>query len=121
MRRKGRALTMTAMPIKHYKRVFRALANETRLRILLALLPGKAKHVTQIATELELKQSTVSHNLKRLLDCGLIAVRQRGHFHFYSANKPAVGPLFRLVAVPEEFEQAEAGEAPSLLPGTAMS
>lgn len=86
------------MPIKEFRRIFRALANETRLRILAALLAGRAKHVTRLAAELDIKQSTVSHNLKRLLDCGLISVRQRGHFHYYSANKAALSPLFRALA-----------------------
>ncbi len=93
----GPGFTPVRMILKAYKRCFRALANETRLRILVALLTGRPKNVTQLSSELGLKQSTISHNLKRLLDCGFIGVRVRGHFHYYSANRQAIGPLFRLL------------------------
>ncbi len=58
--------------------LFKALADETRLRILRILFEGE-RCVTDLMTELKLAQSHVSHHLKILKTAGLIDSRREGH------------------------------------------
>lgn len=54
-----------------YREFFRALANQTRFSIV-QLLREKPHYVNEIAEELNLEQSRVSHNLACLLTCGFV-------------------------------------------------
>ena len=54
-------------------KVFTALGDEHRQRILLLFEPGERLNVGQIAEVSTLARSTVSHHLKVLADAGLIA------------------------------------------------
>ncbi len=64
-------------------RVFAALANENRLRIVLALRKGPL-NVSEICSVLDLRQSNVSHHLRTLLDAGVVRRRGRGGWAWYS-------------------------------------
>ena len=79
-----------------YKEFFKTLGNQQRIKIVLALLDGD-KTVTQIAENIKGEQSTVSHNLKRLLKCSFISVKPRGKERVYSVNKTTIAPLFKLI------------------------
>ena len=57
--------------------IFKALANETRLRILTGLLENEC-NVTGIVENLELPQSTVSQQLGLLRNRGIIKGRKEG-------------------------------------------
>ncbi|HVL21724.1 MAG TPA: metalloregulator ArsR/SmtB family transcription factor [Amaricoccus sp.] len=57
--------------------ILKALASETRIRIL-ELLTRKGPHnVNQVAAELDLPQSTVSANIQVLVDAGLVRTRSQ--------------------------------------------
>jgi len=68
------------------EKIFRALAEKNRLRILLLLEAGPL-NVTEIVTILGLSQSNVSHHLKLLLDAEIVERRGRGNWSFYHASK----------------------------------
>lgn len=64
---------------------FKALADETRLRILALLLDGELC-VCDLMTTLELPQSTVSRHLAYLRNAGWVADRRSGIWTYYSIS-----------------------------------
>lgn len=62
---------------------FKALSDPTRIRIL-NLLFHKEHSVNEIAEALELRQSTVSHQLRFLKNLRLVKYRREGTSLFYS-------------------------------------
>lgn len=79
-----------------YKEFFKTLGNQQRIEIVLALLDGD-KTVTEIAKLLNAEQSTISHNLKRLLQCSFVSVKPNGKERIYTINKDTVKPLMQLI------------------------
>jgi len=68
------------------ERVFKALADRHRVKILNQLLAadGEAVCVCDFEALLGLKQPTVSYHLKQLLDVGLIQREKRGSYAYFS-------------------------------------
>ena len=68
------------------ERVFKALADRHRLRIVNRLLQagGEAVCVCEFEDMLGLKQPTVSYHLKQLRDAGLVEREKRGSFAYFS-------------------------------------
>lgn len=64
---------------------FKALANESRLRIV-GFLAAREHSVQEIATLLKLKEPTVSHHLAVLREIGLVAARADGTTRWHSLN-----------------------------------
>jgi DNA-binding transcriptional ArsR family regulator len=72
--------------------VFKLLADETRLRILLLLFERDELNVRALCDLLEQSQPAVSHHLALLRSDGLIECRRQGKHNFYHI-------------LPERFEQ----------------
>ena len=70
-------------------KVFKALADATRLRIL-KLLTGGELCVGEIMLALKKPQSSISHNLSILEDAGLIKERKEGKWCHYRISDGAV-------------------------------
>jgi len=68
--------------MKHEVGIFKALADETRLRILLLLLDGELC-VCELIAALELPQSTVSRHLAYLKKTGWVRDRKQGVWMYY--------------------------------------
>lgn len=66
-------------------RVFQALGNETRLKIL-GLLSVRELCTCDIASALGAAASTLAHHLRMLVEAELIEARQEGKFTLYSLN-----------------------------------
>ena len=86
------------------ERVFKALADRHRVKILNRLLQagGEAVCVCDFEDLLGLKQSTVSYHLKQLLDAGIITREWRGKYAYFSVAPGAlerVGELLTSAAV----------------------
>ena len=77
------------------ERVFKALADRHRVKILNRLLSagGEAVCVCDFEEMLGLRQSTVSYHLKQLLDAGLVEREKRGSYAYFSL---AAGALERV-------------------------
>ena len=75
------------------ERVFKALADRHRVRILNRLLSagGEAVCVCDFEELLGLKQPTVSYHLKQLLDAGIVEREKRGSFAYFSIADGALG------------------------------
>lgn len=59
--------------------VFKVLANDTRLRILHALIRAKELCVTDLSTSIGMKPQAVSNQMQRLADLGIVASRREGN------------------------------------------
>jgi ArsR family transcriptional regulator len=68
---------------------FRALGDETRLRVLEQLIPGE-RCVADLMESTGLGQSLVSHHLRILREAGLVADRRDGRWVYYAIVEPAL-------------------------------
>ncbi len=84
------------------ERVFKALADRHRVKILNRLLSagGEAVCVCEFEDLLGLKQSTVSYHLKQLLDAGIVAREKRGSFAYFSLAVGALEHIRGLLEMP---------------------
>ncbi|MBA3824048.1 MAG: metalloregulator ArsR/SmtB family transcription factor [Ktedonobacterales bacterium] len=64
---------------------FRALADETRLRMI-GLLATHERSVEELATLLDLRMPTISHHLAKLREAGLVTMRRDGNTHHYALD-----------------------------------
>jgi ArsR family transcriptional regulator, arsenate/arsenite/antimonite-responsive transcriptional repressor len=90
------------------ERLFRVLADRTRVKIL-NLLSGagdEAICVCELVPALGLAQPTVSHHLKQLTDAGLLEREKRGTFAYYRLVPGALERLGALLAQPRELAAA---------------
>jgi ArsR family transcriptional regulator len=71
--------------MKNETKIFKALADETRLRILALLLEGELC-VCEIIAALELPQSTTSRHLAYLRNSGWVNDRRQGVWMYYRVN-----------------------------------
>lgn len=78
-------------------RVFVALGDEHRQRILLTFEPGERLNVGQIAEVSTLARSTVSHHLKILREAGVLKSRKEGKEVYYWVDKPFLQETFNNV------------------------
>lgn len=83
---------------KDLVQVFKLLADETRLRILMYLMKDHELHVTALCERLGQSQPAVSHHLALLRVAGLIEARRDGKHNFYSVRQKhfhrIIGELF---------------------------
>ncbi len=82
---------------------FRALSDANRLR-LVGLLTQAPRTVEQLAAEVDLSPSTVSHHLKRLAELGLVTATANGHYHVYALQSERLDAMSGLL---REFTQRE--------------
>jgi len=72
------------------------LANPTRLAIMERLYQSDM-NVTELSAALGQDQSMISHNLKKLVACGLAYSNPRGKSRIYSLNRETAGAVFKAV------------------------
>ncbi|WP_432763042.1 metalloregulator ArsR/SmtB family transcription factor [Actinomadura xylanilytica] len=84
-------------------RVFKALADPVRLRLLnlIASHEGGEACVCDLTGPFELTGPTISHHLKVLRQAGLIEGERRGTWVYYRAVPEALSRLSGLFALPE--------------------
>jgi DNA-binding transcriptional ArsR family regulator len=68
-------------------KVYTALGDEHRQRILLTFEPGEQLNVGQIVEVSTLSRSAVSHHLKTLRDAGVLLSEKRGKEVYFWINK----------------------------------
>lgn len=73
---------------------FKAMANESRLRIV-GLLAQRERTVQELADILMLKEPTVSHHLAVLKDLGLVEVRPEGVMRWHGLKPGALATMNR--------------------------
>jgi ArsR family transcriptional regulator len=92
------ALALSSDEVAATARVFKALGDPARVRILnlLATTDGPVC-VCNLTEPLGLSQPTVSHHMKKLADAGLLTREQRGVWAYYSLDPEAVAQLRTVV------------------------
>ena len=85
------ALTRSPAQLATLAEQYKALGDETRLGLIMAVASGENSEacVCDLTPDTGLAQSTVSHHLKLLVDAGLLERTQRGKWAFYSLTKDA--------------------------------
>lgn len=70
-------------------RLYRALGDETRLRVL-RLLVDRDLYLTELAQQLELSKPTMKHHLTQLRAAGLVTITEEGGLTYYSLRRERV-------------------------------
>jgi ArsR family transcriptional regulator len=92
-------------------RIFKALSDETRLRVLKVLEVGELC-VGEIALALDMEQSRISRHLRVLHDAGLVVSHRAGARMLYSLSRENVNvPARSILHLLEGWE----GDHPSVL------
>jgi DNA-binding transcriptional ArsR family regulator len=65
--------------------IFRALGDETRLKIL-RFIEDEEKCVHEITEELDMTDSNISHHLRKLRDRNIVAKRKEGRHRYYELS-----------------------------------
>lgn len=95
--------TLSEAEAAELERLFKALADRSRVRILNVLLnAGEPVCVCEFQPALGIAQPTVSHHLKQLVEAGLLEREKRGTYAYYRLK---LGALDRIGALLAEREQ----------------
>jgi ArsR family transcriptional regulator len=78
--------------VREASKVFKALSDDTRLRIL-KMLEVRPLSVSEIQYAIKGSQPNVSHHLKTLVDAGLVENRRDGLWIVYRIANPNEDPL----------------------------
>ena len=89
---------------------FKALANESRLRIV-GLLAERERSVQELAQLLDLKEPTVSHHLAVLKDLGVVTSRPEGVVRWHALKPDAITDIAKSM-----FEQQDLGALTAPVP-----
>jgi DNA-binding transcriptional ArsR family regulator len=73
--------------------LFKALGNDTRLRLLHALVLAGELCVTALAAALDMSPQAVSNQIQRLADQRILASRRQGNTVYYRIVNPCVTDL----------------------------
>ena len=79
----------------HLADLFSALSDPTRLRIISVLLDGEM-NVGELASQLAMSESAVSHQLRGLRQLRLVNSRKDGRQVYYALDDDHVAKLYRL-------------------------
>ena len=89
---------------------FKAMANESRLRIV-GLLAERERSVQELAQLLDLKEPTVSHHLAVLKDLGVVTSRPEGVVRWHALKPEAITDIAKSM-----FEQQDLGALTAPVP-----
>lgn len=88
--------------------LFKVLANDTRLRILHALIKSEELCVTDLSNAISMKPQAVSNQIQRLADLGIVASRRTGNtIHYRVIDLCVRGLLDRGLCLVEEVNRLE--------------
>jgi ArsR family transcriptional regulator, arsenate/arsenite/antimonite-responsive transcriptional repressor len=91
---------LTEDEARELERVFKALADRHRVKILNRLMRagGDAVCACDLEDLLGLKQPTVSYHLKQLVDAGILDREKRGTYAYYSVTAGALERIGALLS-----------------------
>lgn len=92
---RARKETADSRDILRLAAAFQALGDPTRLKMLMALAGGEMC-VCDLAAFLEVSDSAVSHQLRRLRDLALVKSRREGQVLYYSLDDDHVEQLLEM-------------------------
>ena len=69
-------------------KIYKALGEPTRLQIVNKLANAPEMACNEMIDELDIQSnSTLTHHLKLLIDCGLLVVKKEGKYRYYSLQR----------------------------------
>jgi ArsR family transcriptional regulator len=86
-----------------YALIFKALGDETRLKILVMLTKGRTC-ACKILEAFHFTQPTLSYHMKQLTDSGLVDGEKDGKWVYYSINCERISILREFIAEVNEIE-----------------
>lgn len=75
------------MEFQEATEILKVLANPKRARIV-DVIADEEKNAKELLHYFKISQPTLSHDMKQLLNSGLVKARRDGKFIFYSVNTP---------------------------------
>ncbi len=87
------AYMLASIHMQNILRAFKALSNETRLRIMNLLLERECS-VCEVVQAMTVSQTRASRGLATLHDAGLLKARREGLWVFYSMDEEGVGKSY---------------------------
>ena len=79
-----------------YVRLFKALSDANRIRIL-ELLCESEECACVLLDDLQISQATLSHHMKILCDSGIVTYRQEGKWKYYRINTDGCEYAIKLI------------------------
>lgn len=73
--------------------LMKCLSDENRLKIASILYSDGTKCGCELLDELNISQSTLSHHMKILCECGLVNKRKDGRWYLYTIDKQKIDRL----------------------------
>ena len=106
---------MSSADAERMLKALRALADETRLRIMGALAGG-ARNAGSLAVAVDRSAGTISHHMARLAAAGLVRMRQEGTVHWFERDEAALERLGQAWQKPAGPVPAHTGSPPKEAP-----
>ncbi len=85
--------------MKHFERLFKALANKRRIDIIKLLTKNEQMSVSEIAENINISLKSTSKHLQKLENANLISRKQKSKWGYYSLNNFAPESLERLIII----------------------
>jgi|KBSSwiStaDraftv2_1062776.scaffolds.fasta_scaffold565369_2 ArsR family transcriptional regulator, arsenate/arsenite/antimonite-responsive transcriptional repressor len=85
------------MDARALAQALRALGDATRLRMAQDIAAAGELSCGQVAERFDLSQPTISHHLRKLVDAGVLTVREAGQHRFISINQRVIRELALLL------------------------
>lgn len=79
-------------------KTFKAISDETRIRIMKILLEKKSLCVCEIMQALNITQTRASKNLRILKDAGFVLDKRKGAWIHYSINREMPEPYMKMLS-----------------------
>ena len=87
--------------IEKQAHIFKALGDETRLKIFKELLKGP-KYMTELGEKLNVSTPTINYHIQKFLNAGLAQIDKKGNRIYYKARKDKLKELLKIIQ--ERFE-----------------
>ncbi len=92
--KEARANSPSEKKIDYLSSIFKALGDPSRMKIVFALKDVEMC-VCDLAAFLDITESAVSHQLRRLKDLGLVKYRRDGQIYYYTLKDDHVAELLK--------------------------
>ena len=85
------------MKLSDKEKIFKALGDRNRLAIM-NLISEKELNAGEILQNVKMGQSTLSHHMKILCDCGIVTARKDSRWVYYTINAETAREVSSIVA-----------------------
>ncbi|MGM0438099.1 MAG: ArsR/SmtB family transcription factor [Bacillota bacterium] len=83
--------------ILKYSQLFKALSDETRLKLLLEL-KERSKYLTEISNSLDISSPTVKYHLEKFINSGVVEIKKAEKKKYYRLRKDRIREMLNLIS-----------------------